>query len=141
MAFRLIMDEVHAALAVEGFGDVRPAHGFVFQYLSHHPTATAVELGQHLGVTKQAAVQLVDELEHRGYVTRGPHPTDRRSRTVTLTERGWACVRRVVELWGGIENRWADRVGREQVAGLRTVLLTLIGDMSGGAPVALRPVW
>jgi hypothetical protein len=87
MTFRIVMDQVQERLADEGFGDVRPAHGFVFQYLSHREGATAVDIGQHLGVTKQAAVRLVDDLEQRGCVLREPHPTDRHSRMVMLAPR------------------------------------------------------
>jgi DNA-binding MarR family transcriptional regulator len=139
MAFRSVMDEVHEHLAAEGFGDVRPAHGFVFQYLSHREGATAVELGQHLGVTKQAAVQLVDELEQRGYVERRPHPTDGRSRMVVLAPRGWACVQRVVEKWTEVERRWVDLIGADQVHRLRADLQAIVAE--SGQPVALRPVW
>lgn len=140
MAFRTVMDQVHESLAAEGFDDVRPAHGFVFQYLSQCEVgATAVELGVHLGVTKQAAVQLVDELERRGYVERGPHPTDRRSRMVVLAPRGWACVASVVRRWGEVEARWGDLIGVDRVDHLRADLRRIVAD--SGQAVALRPVW
>ncbi|MGQ0840161.1 MarR family winged helix-turn-helix transcriptional regulator [Actinokineospora sp.] len=139
MAFRTVTDQVHTRLAAEGYDDIRPAHGFVFQYLSHRPGATAVELGRHLGVTKQAAVQLVDELEQRGYVERTPHPTDRRSRLVALAPRGWACIGRVTELWAETERHWADLIGANRLARLRADLGTIVAD--SGQPVGLRPVW
>ncbi|PWW62373.1 MarR family winged helix-turn-helix transcriptional regulator [Actinokineospora spheciospongiae] len=140
MAFRTVMDQVHESLAAEGFDDVRPAHGFVFQYLSQRAAgATAVELGVHLGVTKQAAVQLVDELEQRGYVERGPHPTDRRSRMVVLAPRGRACVASVVRRWGEVEARWGDLIGADRVEHLRADLRRIVAD--SGQAVALRPVW
>jgi len=41
MAFHAVMEEVHVRLAEEGFDDVRPAHGFAFQYLSVRGGATA----------------------------------------------------------------------------------------------------
>ncbi|TLW90568.1 MarR family winged helix-turn-helix transcriptional regulator [Saccharomonospora piscinae] len=140
-AFRAVMDHVHDRLAAEGFDDVRPAHGFVFQYLSFHRSATAVQLGDHLGITKQAAVQLVDELERRGYVARTPHPHDRRSRLVSLTPRGWACVQRVTQVWREVEQRWAELIGSERLEQLRADIATLTHDTAGGAPVPLRPLW
>src|SRR3954464_13372474 len=126
MAFHAVMEEVQFRLAEEGFADVRPAHGFAFQYLSVRGGATAVELGEHLGVTKQAAVQLVDELEKRGYVERRPHPADRRARVVVLAPRGRACVERVVALWGDIEGRWASLVGAERLTALRDDLSAFV---------------
>lgn len=141
MAFRAVMDRVHEQLASEGFADLRPAHGFVFQYLATHPGATAVELGEHLGITKQAAVQLVDELDRRGYVERRPHPHDRRSRVVSLTTRGWHCIRRVVEAWTAMEQEWARLIGPDRLRRLREDLATLTDYTAGGRPVPLRPVW
>ncbi len=138
MAFHAVMAEVHVRLAEEGFADVRPAHGFVFQYLSVRGGATAVELGEHLGVTKQAAVQLVDELEKRGYVERRPHPGDRRARVVVLAARGWACVGRVVALWSEIEGRWAGLVGTERLTALRDDLSAFV--VAAGSP-PIRPLW
>jgi DNA-binding MarR family transcriptional regulator len=138
MAFHAVMEEVHARLAEEGFADVRPAHGFAFQYLSVRGGATAVELGEHLGVTKQAAVQLVDELEKRGYVERRPHPADRRARVVVLSARGWSCIERVVALWAEIEERWAALVGREHLSTLRESLSMFV--IEAGSP-PIRPLW
>jgi DNA-binding MarR family transcriptional regulator len=138
MAFHAVMAEVHERLAEEGFGDVRPAHGFAFQYLSLRGGATVVELGEHLGVTKQAAAQLVDELERRGYVERRPHPADRRARVVVLAARGWSCVERVVALWAEVEQRWAALVGAERLTALRDDLSAFV--TAAGSP-PMRPLW
>jgi DNA-binding MarR family transcriptional regulator len=94
--------------------------------------------GEHLGVTKQAAVQLVDELEKRGYVSRQPHPEDRRARVVVLAPRGWACVERVVALWSEIERRWAALVGPERLTALREDLSAFV-TAAGSPPI--RPLW
>jgi DNA-binding MarR family transcriptional regulator len=138
MAFHAVMEEVHVRLAAEGFADVRPAYGFAFQYLSLREGATAVELGEHLGVTKQAAAQLVDEMEKRGYVSRRPHPADRRARVVVLAPRGWACVERVVGLWGEIEARWAGLVGADRLGVVRESLSAFV--VAAGSP-SMRPLW
>lgn len=137
MAFRSVMDTVHERLAEQGFGDVRPAHGFVFQLLSHTRGSTAVEIAAHLGVTKQAATQLLAELEGRGYVRRTPHPTDKRARLVSLTERGWACIDVVVTEWRVVEEGWARLVGREGLEGVEAALRAIVGEGRG----VLRPLW
>ena len=46
---------------------------------------------RELGVSKQAAGQLVDTLVLRGYLERSVDPEDRRRLTLTLTERGMAA--------------------------------------------------
>ncbi|QFU86572.1 MarR family winged helix-turn-helix transcriptional regulator [Amycolatopsis sp. YIM 10] len=142
LTFRAIMDGIHEQLAAEGFDDVRPAHGFAFQFLSHRPDgATAVELGEHLGVTKQAAVQLAEELEKRGYLQRRPHPVDRRSRLISLAPRGWACIERVVALSRAAEAHWAGLIGEDRIEQLSADLHAFVRDAATRRPVTLRPVW
>lgn len=141
MAFRSAMDVVHARLAEQGYGDVRPAHGYVFQLLSHTRGSTAVEIGAHLGVTKQGATQLLAELEKRGYVRREPHPTDRRAKIVTLTERGWACIGEVVAQWRAIEAEWAELVGEDEVSRMNAHLERIVGEAAKKGPVLMRPLW
>ncbi|TNC21417.1 MarR family winged helix-turn-helix transcriptional regulator [Amycolatopsis alkalitolerans] len=138
---RAVMDQIHDHLAADGFADVRPAHGFAFQFLSHRDGATAVELADHLGVTKQAAAQLVDDLEKRGYVERHPHPADRRSRMVSLTARGWQCIDRFMTWSADVESRWATLIGAGQLDQLRGGLLEFVRDASRERQVTLRPVW
>ncbi|WP_243769679.1 MarR family winged helix-turn-helix transcriptional regulator [Amycolatopsis acidicola] len=142
LTFRAVIDQLHENLAAEGFSDVRPAHAFTFQYLSHRPEGvTAVELGEHLGMTKQAAVQLIDELTQRGYVERRPHPTDRRSRLIRLTQRGWFCIERMVFWSAEIERHWAGLIGADQLDQLQNGLREFVRDTATRRPVTLRPVW
>ena len=142
MAFRSAMDAVHARLAEQGFADVRPAHGYVFQLLSHTRGSTAVEIAAHLGVTKQASTQLLAELEKRGYVRREPHPTDRRAKVVTLTERGWACIKAVVAGWRAIEEEWAGLIGgEEELSRMNAHLERIVGEAAKKGPVLMRPLW
>jgi DNA-binding MarR family transcriptional regulator len=44
-----------------------------------------VELGHRLGIRSASATALVDRLEEAGHLHRGPHPTDRRRRTLEVT--------------------------------------------------------
>ena len=90
-AGRALVDGVSAGVRARGFGDVRPAHGFAFARLSAGG-ATITQLAEHLGLTRQAAAQLVDELTNKGYVERHPHPRDARARLIMLTEKGWVCT-------------------------------------------------
>jgi len=79
LAYQLVIGEF--LRRVEGYDDLRPMHGFVFQAL-RGTGLTSTELADRLGVTKQAAGQIVDDLEARGYVRREPHPEGGRRRLV-----------------------------------------------------------
>lgn len=127
-----VTDAVHAGVRAAGFADIRPTHGFVFVRLAP-AGATVSEIAEHLGVTKQAASQLVDELVKRGYVTRGPHPADARAKLVTLTDRGWACTRAADAAAADWVRRAGDRLGPAAVAGLRDALAQLV------TPGRIRP--
>lgn len=49
---------------------------------------TPAELAERTGVTRATITGLVDTLEAAGYVTRKPHPNDRRMMSVGLTKKG-----------------------------------------------------
>ena len=133
-ASRALVDGVSAGIRARGFGDVRPAHGFAFARLAP-AGATITELAGHLGVTRQAAAQLVDELEANGYVERSPHPRDARARLVTLTSKGWACTRAAEAAIADTIRSWAEALGDNR-------LLALRDDLASIAPRGpLRPLW
>jgi DNA-binding MarR family transcriptional regulator len=56
----------------------------------------ASELAEHAGVTKQTITSLLDGLEKDGYVIRLPHPQDRRSVMIQLTQQGSAVLERIM---------------------------------------------
>ncbi len=129
-----LVDGINEGVRARGFTDMRPAHGFAFVRLAPDG-ATVVELAEHLGVTKQAASQMADELVRKGYVERRPHPTDARARLLTLTGRGWACTRAADEAASEVLLPWADALGPDRLATVRTALSTL------AVPGRIRPTW
>jgi DNA-binding MarR family transcriptional regulator len=129
-----LVDGIQAGVAARGFDDVRPAHGFAFARLAPCG-ATVSELAVHLGVTRQAAAQLVDELVAKGYIERRPHPDDGRAQLVVLTERGWACTRAADQAAADAVGAWAAVLGEERLRVLRD-------DLAQVAPAGrLRPTW
>jgi DNA-binding MarR family transcriptional regulator len=56
------------------------------------------DLASHFGVDASYITALVDELERAGLAERRPHPTDRRVKTVTLTEKGIDIQRRAYDV-------------------------------------------
>ncbi|MFI0355181.1 MarR family winged helix-turn-helix transcriptional regulator [Actinomadura sp. 9N407] len=124
MVFRAAIDEVHAELAQAGHPDLRPMHGFVFQAIGPDGT-TAAELGQRLGVSKQAAGKTVESLERMGYVERGSDPRDARRKIVRLTARGTDSLARSGAAFDRIRARWADDLGPERLRALEEDLRSI----------------
>ncbi|AOR35197.1 MarR family transcriptional regulator [Streptomyces fodineus] len=129
-----LTQRIHDGVTARGFADLRPAHGFAFARLAPDG-ATVTDLAAHLGVTKQAASQLVDEIVRKGYAERRPHPQDARARLVVLTERGWACTRAAEEAAAEVVEGWAALLGQGEVCALGECLARI-------APYGpIKPAW
>ncbi|MFE5036293.1 MarR family winged helix-turn-helix transcriptional regulator [Streptomyces sp. NPDC056683] len=129
-----LTQRINDGVVARGFEGMRPAHGFAFSRLAPDG-ATVTELAAHLGVTKQAASQLVDDIVRRGYAERRPHPGDARARLIVLTERGWACTRAAEEAAAEAVRGWGDVLGE---GGVR-VLWDCLARIAPYGP--LRPSW
>jgi DNA-binding MarR family transcriptional regulator len=130
-----LVEQIHTGVANRGFGaDLRPTHGFVFVRLAPSG-ATVGEIAEHLGVSKQAASQLVEELVGKGYVSRTPHPSDARARLIVLTGLGWACTRAADEAAAEAIAEWASILGPERVDALLDDLRRVV------RPGRIRPSW
>ncbi|MFH8499212.1 MarR family winged helix-turn-helix transcriptional regulator [Streptomyces coeruleorubidus] len=129
-----LTQRINEGVVARGFEGVRPAHGFAFARLAPDG-ATVTDLAAHLGVTKQAASQLVDEMVRKGYAERRPHPHDARARLVVLTGRGWECTRAAEEAAAEAVREWRDALGEGEVRALGEQLLRI-------APRGpIRPAW
>lgn len=129
-----LVDGIQDGLARRGFDDVRPAHGFAFVRISPGD-ATIADVAQHLGVTKQAASQLVAQLEARGYVTRRENPRDGRAQLLALTARGHACTVGAEQAAAETVAGWRQSLKPSQFAALDRALAAIV------EPGALRPTW
>ena len=78
---------VRRSLAIAGYDDLPRNGAFVLGGMANRG-GSAADMIRGLGVTKQAASQLIDTLVLRGYLTREVDAEDRRRLTITLTERG-----------------------------------------------------
>ena len=84
------------------------------------------ELIKQMGVSKQAAGQLVDTLVTRGYLDRAVDRDDRRRLTITLTERGLSAATVVRSAVDGVDAQLVERVGAESFANAVATLASLI---------------
>jgi DNA-binding MarR family transcriptional regulator len=61
-------------------------------FLLREQPRTLAQLADAHGVDRPYATIIVDKLEDLGFVERTPHPSDRRSKVVSLTPAGWDAV-------------------------------------------------
>lgn len=65
-----------------------PAQMHAIEVIGHHEKLRMKELAEKMGITTGTLTVMIDRLEKNGLVARQPHPTDRRSYVIVLTERG-----------------------------------------------------
>jgi DNA-binding MarR family transcriptional regulator len=116
---------IRQALADVGCDDMPRNGSFVIGAIAR-TGAPLSEIIKGLGVSKQAAGQLVDTLVTRGYLDRSPDPDDRRRLTITLTERGRAAAAVIRSVTERVDADLTGRVGADHVAHTRATLAALI---------------
>jgi DNA-binding MarR family transcriptional regulator len=116
--------EVAAQLAAAGFDDLPRNGGFVLGGMANNG-GSAGEMIRGLGVSKQAASQLIDTLVLRGYLTRDINPDDRRRMLINLTDRGRAAAAAVRTGIEALDAELAQMISPAQMAGLRVGLEAL----------------
>jgi DNA-binding MarR family transcriptional regulator len=134
LAYQEFVRELREAHAEGGFDDIGRSDGVVFRALSSRPM-TVSDLAGRLGISKQGAGQIVDDMERRGYLERRPDPGDRRARLLYLSARGNAALAAARGFHRRYERRLVRTHGREAVGTLRAVLQA----MAGGADQAVDP--
>jgi DNA-binding MarR family transcriptional regulator len=123
-AFRAVDAEVGLALADRGSPELSPGHAAAMLLVDRRGTRLT-ELAARAGITKQAMMQVLDDLESEGYLRRQPDPRDARAKVVRLTARGVrgrAEARRVIS---GVDARVRRQLGGRRYDTLREALESL----------------
>jgi DNA-binding MarR family transcriptional regulator len=87
------------------------------------------EISERFEVTPAAASQLVDKLVQSGFIAREEDPSDRRAKTLNLTDKGRALIRQ------GIEERyrWVDQLAEKLTDGERVQIGEALNIMTRAA--------
>src|SRR4051794_13685007 len=127
LAYQRFVEELRGALADAGVDALGRSDGYVFRALADRP-GTVSELAGRLGISKQGAAQIVDDMERRGLVVRRPDPDDRRARLVSLTEEGDRALRTARDFHRAFERRLLAELGPAPVEGLVATLEHVAGE-------------
>ena len=125
--------------ALRAFGLTRGSHN-VLQILggSTEPL-TPTEVSTRLTVTSATVTGLLDTLEARGLAHRRPHPQDRRSVLLEITDEGRRLLDRLVPELIEHEKRWAAGLTptrREQLLRLLGAVQDQLRSLDDTAPAA-----
>jgi DNA-binding MarR family transcriptional regulator len=103
----LLFDRIGQLLRPLG---VSGAGGLVLGLLRDHGPMSPSALGEKLIVTRATVTGLLDSLERRGLVQRTPHPNDRRSLVVEITEEGLRILAEVRSRVHRQEKAWLQNL-------------------------------
>ena len=81
----------------------------ILMRLAHHGSTSVSEVGEQLGVTNAASSQAVDRLVEMGLIERAEDPKDRRTKRLTLTQKGQATIEKGIEARGS----WIEGLTKE----------------------------
>ena len=119
----LALEQLHA----HGHHALSLAHTNLLPHLNTTGTRI-VTLAERAGMTKQAAGQLVAELEAHGYVERRPDPADGRATLVQFTPSGWRYLLDAQKIKRLIETKYRAQLGEALWESFNTALHRLLDD-------------
>jgi len=129
---RLLNERAIARVRSRTNRPVRVAHTTLLPHVDLDGTRLT-DLATRLGVTKQAAGQLVDELVEMGMLERVPDPADARAKLVRFTKRGKAAIFDGLAVLKEIEGEVERLVGAPRMRTLHEVLTAIVADAERSA--------
>lgn len=127
-----------ARAALERLG-LTASRAHVLLLVAEHGPSSQRELADMRNVTPRTVTALVDGLQSTGFVTREPHPGDRRVARVTMTEHGRSASRAMLDGRRKLAHTLLGDLPREQLrefdAGLRH-LVERLRDLQDTSQIA-----
>lgn len=84
------------------------------------------DLAARMGVTKQAAGELVDDFEEQGWLERVADPNDKRAKLIRFTANGRRALLSGLELLGTMEAELEKDIGKARMKALGETLVRII---------------
>ncbi len=125
-AARLWNEEAIARIRAGGFPSARLSHTQVMPHLDLEGTRLT-ELARRMDVTKQAAQELINELEQLGVVERVPDPSDGRAKLIRFSERGRRGLLQGLDVLAAIEGELRSELGDRTLGELSAALAKALG--------------
>ena len=119
-----LVANLHKHLAEDGYGEISPSHGLVFQYLEEGGSRITT-LAAKAGMTKQSMSALVYQLEDYGYLKRKADAEDARAILFYLTAKGQTLRAKAQAVNYQFEQKWKQTLGAEQYKKFREMIQKL----------------
>lgn len=120
----LLEEDMSRALARDGLTKSRAP---LVWHLHQKGPSTQRALADAMGTTPRNITGLVDGLAATGFVTREPHPTDRRATLVALTEHGRAVMDRMAAEADDLAEQFFGEMSQRRLDGFLAGLDAVLG--------------
>ena len=127
LARRSWIEQVRDRMQQAGFPGYRRTDAGILALLLQRPLAIG-QLGEALGISRQAARQLADGLVERGYASFGTDQADSRRTLVVLTPSGQAYGRAIWAAQDALNEMVRNRVSEADLAAADAVLRAVFPD-------------
>lgn len=125
LGHRDFAERAGAKLRDRGHRGLGPAHTGILAHFDRDGTRITT-LAERARITKQAAGQLVADLERQGYVARAADPADRRAVLVRFTETGRRFLHDAAQVKDEIETEYRSLLGEDRFRLLQDSLRRLL---------------
>ncbi len=102
--------------------DASSTDGHLLSYLRSYAPCPISELHRVFGLKKSTLTSVLDRLENRDLVARHPHPDDRRSTLLHITDEGLALAELIQRPVDELERNIRAEITDRDLAGFRRVL-------------------
>jgi DNA-binding MarR family transcriptional regulator len=103
----------------------------VFLYLDGCGPSSLAEISRDMHFAHPSVLRQIDGLEQAGYVSRIPHPKDRRVKVIHLTTKGKGQVKTLIDIAKNIHKKATTGFNSRKTEQLRTDLMQLIQNLNG----------
>ncbi len=124
-AARLLNDRAIARVRERTRRPVRVTHTALLPHIDLEGTRLT-DLARRMGVTKQATLQLVDELVELGMLERVPDPSDARAKLVRFSKRGRQGLFEGLSILRELEDEIRGHVGEAKMKAFHEVLAVVV---------------
>ena len=122
-----LVTHLHQRLSEEGYPEITPSHGLVFQYLNEDGSRITA-LATQVGITKQSMSALVYQLEEYGYLKRKGDPDDARAVLFVLTAKGETLKEMAQQFNYQFERKWERELGTVRYQQFREMIIQLVSS-------------
>jgi DNA-binding MarR family transcriptional regulator len=122
------LNQIHAALFAEECGPfgMTSVQFAALMALRSNPGADATRLSALIAFDRSTIGDVLDRMEAKGWIRRGPSPTDRRIKLLTLTPEGDTLLRQAEPMVERVQQRLLEPIAPND----RTEIVRLLGQIA-----------